>query len=193
MAAGTTLDKIGPLCRTVEDCGVVLSVIAGADGHDLAVPDGVPFVWDARRADYPRRIGYVPRMLEAETNADARAGNARALATLAQLGCTMEPLELPSGDLSYFIEYVERAAAFEAFTRSGRHAGLRPRTSRYLRACALTTAVDYLPQRRDVLRAALPGRRAAGARHGLRARRRAPSARARRRRSSRPEPAGTHG
>ncbi len=144
MAAGTTLDKIGPLCRTVEDCGVVLSVIAGADGHDLAVPDGVPFVWDARRADYPRRIGYVPRMLEAETNADARAGNARALATLAQLGCTMEPLELPSGDLSYFIEYVERAAAFDAFTRSGRHAGLRPRTSRYLRACALTTAVDYL-------------------------------------------------
>lgn len=37
MAAGTTLDKIGPLCRTVEDCGVVLSVIAGPDGEDLAV------------------------------------------------------------------------------------------------------------------------------------------------------------
>jgi Asp-tRNA(Asn)/Glu-tRNA(Gln) amidotransferase A subunit family amidase len=148
MAAGTTLDKIGPLCRTVEDCGVVLSVIAGADGHDLAVPDGVPVEWDARRRDHPTRIGYVPRMLEAETNADARANNARALATLAQLGCTMEPLELPSGDLSYFIEYVERAAAFDAFTRSGRHAGLRPRTSRYLRACALTTAVDYLQANR---------------------------------------------
>ncbi len=148
MAAGTTLDKIGPLCRTVEDCGVVLSVIAGVDGHDLAVPDGVPFVWDARRSDYPRRIGYVPQMFEAETNAEARANNDRALATLTQLGCTLQPLTLPSGDLSYFIEYVERAAAFDAFTRSGRHAGLRPRTSRYLRACSLTTAVDYLQANR---------------------------------------------
>jgi len=148
MAAGTTLDKIGPLCRTVEDCGVVLSVIAGADGHDLAVPDGVPIVWDARRRDHPTRIGYVPRMLEAETDADARAGNTRALETFARLGCTLHPLTLPSGDLSYFIEYVERAAAFDAFTRSGRHAGLRPRTSRYLRACALTTAVDYLQANR---------------------------------------------
>ncbi|MDH4066780.1 MAG: amidase, partial [Acidobacteriota bacterium] len=52
------------------------------------------------------------------------------------------------GDLSYFIEYVERAAAFDAFTRSGGHRGLRPRTSRYLRACALTTAVDYLQANR---------------------------------------------
>lgn len=148
MAAGTTLDKIGPLCRTVEDCGVVLSVIAGPDGQDLAVPDGLPLAWDAIARNHPRRIGYVPAMLEAETNADARANNDRALATLAKLGCTMHPIVLPSGDLSYFIEYVERAAAFDSFTRSGRHAGLRPRTSRYLRACALTTAVDYLQANR---------------------------------------------
>lgn len=148
MAAGTTLDKIGPLCRTVEDCGVVLSVIAGPDGHDLAVPDGVPLAWDARAAARPWRIGYVPAMMAAETNADARANNARALATLKTLGCTMVEVSLPSGDLSYFIEYVERAAAFDSFTRSGRHSGLRPRTSRFLRACALTTAVDYLQANR---------------------------------------------
>lgn len=148
MAAGTTLDKIGPLCRTVDDCGVVLSIIAGPDGEDLAVPENVPLAWDARGRGHPRRIGYVPAMLEAETNADARANNDRALATLAQLGCTMHPVVLPSGDLSYFIEYVERAAAFDSFTRSGRHAALRPRTSRYLRACALTTAVDYLQANR---------------------------------------------
>ena len=148
MAAGTTLDKIGPLCRTVDDCGVVLSVIAGPDGQDLAVPDGVPLAWNALGRDHPRRIGYVPAMFEAETSADARANNERALATLARLGCTMAPIELPSGDLSYFIEYVERAAAFDSFTRSGQYAALRPRTSRYLRACALTTAVDYLQANR---------------------------------------------
>ena len=148
MAAGTTLDKIGPMCRTVEDCGVVLSVIAGPDGLDRAVPDEAPLVWDARPANHPWRIGYVPAMMEAETNADARANNARALATLRSLGCDLREVSLPSGDLSYFIEYVERAAAFDAFTRSGLHAGLRPRTSRYLRACSLTTAVDYLQANR---------------------------------------------
>lgn len=148
MAAGTTLDKIGPMCRTVEDCGVVLSVIAGPDGLDLAVPESTPLSWDARRTDYPRRIGYVPAMMDQEANADARANNDRVRATLKQLGCTMHPITLPGGDLSYFIEYVERAAAFEAFTRAGHHAGLRPRTSRFLRACSLVTAVDYLQANR---------------------------------------------
>jgi Asp-tRNA(Asn)/Glu-tRNA(Gln) amidotransferase A subunit family amidase len=148
MAAGTTLDKIGPLCRTVDDCGVVLSVIAGPDGQDLAVPEGLPLAWNAPGREYPRRIGHVPAMFEAETNAEARANNERALATLARLGCTLVPIDLPSGDLSYFIEYVERAAAFDSFTRRGQHAALRPRTSRYLRACALTTAVDYLQANR---------------------------------------------
>lgn len=148
MAAGTTLDKIGPMCRTVEDCGVVLSVIAGPDGEDLAVPEDLPLGWDARRRTYPQRIGYVPAMFEAETNADARANNDRALSTLAGLGCTLSAITLPSGDLSYFIEYVERAAAFDSFTRRGQHVALRPRTSRYLRACSLTTAVDYLQANR---------------------------------------------
>ena len=64
-------------------------------------------------------------MLEAETDADQRANNSRALAVLKQLGCTMHPLTLPSGDLSYFIEYVERAAAFDSFTVSGQHNGLQ--------------------------------------------------------------------
>ena len=148
MAAGTTLDKIGPMCRTVNDCGVVLSVIAGPDGRDLAVPESTPLAWDAQRKEYPRRIGYVPAMMNAESNADARANNAKVLETLAQIGCTLHPVELPSGDLSYFIEYVERAAAFDAFTRGGGHAALRQRTSRYLRACSLITAVDYLQANR---------------------------------------------
>lgn len=148
MAAGTTLDKIGPICRTAFDCGVVLSVIAGPDGLDLAVPDHAPFAWDAQAPSGPTRIGYVPAMMEAETRPDARANNARALATLKSMRCELREVSLPSGDLSYFIEYVERAAAFDAFTRGGRHASLRPRTSRYLRACSLTTAVDYLQANR---------------------------------------------
>jgi Asp-tRNA(Asn)/Glu-tRNA(Gln) amidotransferase A subunit family amidase len=87
-------------------------------------------------------------MLEADTDPDRRANNARALDVLRRLGCTLHEVELPSGDLSYFIEYVERAAAFDAFTREGLHKGVRPRTSRYLRACQLVPAVDYLQANR---------------------------------------------
>jgi Asp-tRNA(Asn)/Glu-tRNA(Gln) amidotransferase A subunit family amidase len=147
MAAGTTLDKIGPMCRHVQDCALVLRAIAGPDHLDLAVREA-PIAWDPARGAYPRRIGYVPAMLEAETDADNRANNTRALAMLTRLGCTTHAISLPSGDLSYYIEYVERAAAFDSFTTSGRHTGLRPRTSRFLRAGQLVTAVDYLQANR---------------------------------------------
>jgi len=147
MTAGSTLDKIGPMCRSVEDCAIVLHAIAGPDGRDLAVPEQMPFGWDGL-ARHPTRIGYVAATFDAAPNDDARANNERVFATLRRLGCTLERVELPSGDLSYFIEYVERAAAFDSFTAAGLHKGLQPRTSRFLRACELVTAVDYLQANR---------------------------------------------
>jgi Asp-tRNA(Asn)/Glu-tRNA(Gln) amidotransferase A subunit family amidase len=147
MAAGTTLDKVGPMCRHAQDCAIVLQAIAGGDGNDLSVRD-VPLAFDAGTGRHPRRIGIVPAMMDAETDADQRANNARAFAMLKRLGCTTHPITLPGGDLSYFIEYIERAAAFESFTTSGLHSGLRPRTSRFLRAGQLVTAVDYLQANR---------------------------------------------
>ena len=146
MAAGTTLDKVGPMCRHAQDCAIVLQAIAGGDGRDRSVRD-VPIAFDAT-GPYPRRIGYVPAMMDAETDADQRANNTRALAMLKRLGCSMHEVTLPGGDLSYFIEYIERAAAFDSFTTSGLHGGLRPRTSRFLRAGQLVTAVDYLQANR---------------------------------------------
>jgi Asp-tRNA(Asn)/Glu-tRNA(Gln) amidotransferase A subunit family amidase len=148
MTAGSTLDKIGPMCRHAEDCMIVLQAIAGPDGLDLAVPDDVPVTWDPARGRSPRRIGYVPAMMEAETDPERRANNERALGVLKQLGCTMHEIALPSGDLSYFIEYVERAAAFDSMIAGGLHTGVSRRTGRYLRACQLVTAVDYLQANR---------------------------------------------
>ena len=148
MSAGTSLDKVGPMCRYIDDCAIVMSVIAGADGLDRAVPDALGFAWDGRSTAYPKRVGYVRAMFEAESNEERRAHNARALEIVRQLGCTVHDVSLPDGDLSYFIEYVERAAAFDSFTRAGLHKGLRPRTSRFLRAGQLITAVDYLQANR---------------------------------------------
>lgn len=147
MAAGTTLDKVGPMCRHAQDCAIVLQAIAGGDVKDLAVRD-VPIAFDATAGQHPKRIGYSPAMMDAYTDADQRANNARALAVLKGLGCTVHEITFPGGDLSYFIEYIERAAAFESFTTSGLHSGLRPRTSRFLRAGQLVTAVDYLQANR---------------------------------------------
>ncbi len=148
MAAGTTLDKIGPMCRHAQDCAIVLRAIAGSDNRDLAVARDVPVGFDAAKGRYPKRIGFVPSMIEAEKDADQRANNARALEMLTRLGCTTHAVSLPGGDLSYFIEYVERAAAFDSLTTAGLYKGLRTRTSRYVRACQLVTAVDYLQANR---------------------------------------------
>ena len=148
MAAGTTLDKIGPMCRHAQDCAIVLRAIAGPDDQDLAVVRDMPVTWDPAAGRYPKRIGYVLAMLEAERDPEQRANNQRALEMLKRLGCTTQEISLPPGDLSYFIEYTERAAAFDSFTTAGLHKGLSQRTSRYLRACQLVTAVDYLQANR---------------------------------------------
>lgn len=148
MTAGSTLDKMGPMCRHAEDVAVVLRAIAGPDDKDLAVVRERPVFYDAR-APLPTRIGYVPAMMEAEKEPEARANNDRVFVMLKRLGCTLHPVIIPAGgDLSYFIEYTERAAAFDSFTTSGRHTGLRPRNSRFLRAGQLVTAVDYLQANR---------------------------------------------
>ena len=146
MAAGTTLDKVGPMCRHAQDCAIVLRAIAGADPRDLAAVDH-PISFDVARG-YPRRIGYVPAMIAAEKDPDQRDNNERAMTMLRRLGCSTHEVTLPGGDLSYFIEYVERAAAFDSFTTAGLHKGLRPRTNRFLRAGQLITAVDYLQANR---------------------------------------------
>ncbi|MHB8302098.1 MAG: amidase [Acidobacteriaceae bacterium] len=57
MALSWTMDKLGPICRAVEDCAIVLSAIYGPDGHDLSVQDAA-FNWDADFDWRSLRIGY---------------------------------------------------------------------------------------------------------------------------------------
>jgi Asp-tRNA(Asn)/Glu-tRNA(Gln) amidotransferase A subunit family amidase len=57
MALSWTMDKLGPICRSVEDCAMVLSAIHGPDGEDLAVRDAA-FAWDAGYDWKKLRVGY---------------------------------------------------------------------------------------------------------------------------------------
>jgi Asp-tRNA(Asn)/Glu-tRNA(Gln) amidotransferase A subunit family amidase len=56
MSLRWTLDKVGPLCRSVEDCALVLNAIYGPDGRDLTVPD-LPFTWTGDPSIKGMRIG----------------------------------------------------------------------------------------------------------------------------------------
>jgi len=153
MAAGWTLDKIGPICRSVEDCAIVLHAIAGPDGYDLSVPDGLPFAWDTRESAKGKVVGVVDGMLDAEKDPAVRANNTKALDALRAAGLEIRSVAVPTSDLTYFIEYTERAAGFESVVTSGADAGLRAQRVRNdLRAYHLVTAVDYLQANRVRLR-----------------------------------------
>ncbi|HWX54646.1 MAG TPA: amidase [Verrucomicrobiae bacterium] len=65
MALSWTMDKLGPLCRAVEDCGIVLSAIYGPDGHDRTVHD-FAFNWDANLDWRKLRIGYLKKDFDSQ-------------------------------------------------------------------------------------------------------------------------------
>jgi Asp-tRNA(Asn)/Glu-tRNA(Gln) amidotransferase A subunit family amidase len=58
MALSWSMDKLGPICRTVEDCALVLDAIYGKDGLDRAVQPAI-FNWDANLDWRKLRVGYV--------------------------------------------------------------------------------------------------------------------------------------
>ncbi len=132
MALSWTMDKIGPMCRSAEDCALVLRAISGPDGKDNAVID-VPFGWDAAADVRKLRVGYLKSSFEREITEDPenprraeRAREARkldlaALDTIRALGIDLRPLELPEMEAEAlgFILSAESAAAFDDLTRSG--------------------------------------------------------------------------
>lgn len=119
MALSWSMDKLGPICRTVEDCALVLNTIYGPDGLDPSVIEA-PFSYEPGADLKKMRIGYVKADFEGD-----RAKNANDMATLEWLkncGARLVPITLPDypvGDLSFILS-VEAAAAFDELTRSGR-------------------------------------------------------------------------
>ena len=65
------MDKVGPMCRSVEDCALVFNAIYGPDGQDETVVDA-PFAWPDLKPVAKLRIGYV----EAEFNPKPEDSNA---------------------------------------------------------------------------------------------------------------------
>src|SRR5438876_491999 len=72
MALSWSMDKLGPLCRSVEDCAVVLHAIYGPDGADRTVHD-VAFNYDAETPLKSLRVGYLKSDFEAEPSKEQLA------------------------------------------------------------------------------------------------------------------------
>ena len=148
MAAGTTLDKVGPMCRSAEGAALVLHAIAGPDDRDLSVAD-IPVHWDAGMDATELRLGYLAAAFEAEEDAEYRAEHARVLALLRERWGELRQVDLPASNLNFFVEFVERAAGFSELLRDGLETQLvRPRHGMELRANHLVPAVEYLQANR---------------------------------------------
>jgi len=116
MALSWSMDKLGPICRTVEDSAAVFAAIHGADGHD-ATAVNFAFNYDAAFDVTKLRVGYVREAFDpANDNDGARR---RALDEFRALGFSPIPIdlsELPYNEMG-FILTVESAAAFDDLTR----------------------------------------------------------------------------
>jgi Asp-tRNA(Asn)/Glu-tRNA(Gln) amidotransferase A subunit family amidase len=119
MALSWSMDKIGPICRTVEDCAVVFNAIYGPDAKDQTVYD-LPFNYDPDVKLSDLRIGYLKTDFDsAKSN---RENNDSTLVTLRRLGADLIPIELPKypiADLAIILS-AEAGAVFDELTRSGK-------------------------------------------------------------------------
>jgi len=157
MALSWSMDKLGPICRSVDDCAAVFAAIQGADPDDLSAVDA-PFRWPPERSLEELRVGYVRALFEAEPDKDTdqewRANDLSTLETLQKLGLKLVPVELPDLPVSAmsFILSVEAAAAFDELTRSGRDDLLVRQVEQawpnVFRTAQMVPAVEYLQANR---------------------------------------------
>jgi len=124
MALSWSMDKIGPICRSAEDCALVFNAIYGPDGQDLSVID-LPFNWDPDMDLSRIRVGYLKAAFERDTKGrdpQQKENNEKTLEILESLGVRLVPFETPDFPVNTlnFILSTESAAAFDDLTRSNR-------------------------------------------------------------------------
>jgi Asp-tRNA(Asn)/Glu-tRNA(Gln) amidotransferase A subunit family amidase len=118
MALSWTMDKLGPICRNVEDCAIVFNAIYGPDGIDQTLYD-VPFNYEPDIQLRKLRIGYLKADFEKETG-ERREHDQAALQKMRELGVELIPVALPDypvGDMMFVLS-TEAATAFDDLTRT---------------------------------------------------------------------------
>jgi len=126
-----TLDKIGPLCLTADDCGLVLDAIAGFDSMDPTTSKKT-FRYDPSFFRRPFRFGIIRNVAD-EAEGAMRKNFENALQTLSKLGTIEEVIlpNLPYDEIIRMIMFAEISSAFEEFIEEGRVAQLTAPEDRY--------------------------------------------------------------
>lgn len=112
MGLSYTMDKVGPICREIEDCALVLAALAGPDPRDRSASNR-PFHYDSKTKLSDLKVAVATGAGTPATNPQAIAAN------LAKLGIKADTIEVtppPAGVLS--VLEVEAASAFDELTRS---------------------------------------------------------------------------
>jgi len=152
MALSWSMYKLGPICRTVEDCAIVFNAIYGPDGIDQTLYDA-PFNYNYKSDIKKLRIGYLKADFERERG-DRKDHDEATLKKMRDLGINLIPIELPNyplRDISFVLS-TEAATAFDDLTLSCRdewmkqqQAGSWPNTFRERR---FVPAVEFLQAQR---------------------------------------------
>ncbi len=93
MALSWSMDKIGPICRSVEDCALVFNAIYGPDGLDPTLVDA-PFNYAPQKSLKGMRMGFLKKAFESKYTTN-RANDSLTLEVLKKLGVELVPMELP--------------------------------------------------------------------------------------------------
>ncbi len=162
--AAFSLDHIGPMAWTAEDCALMLQALAGHDARDPAsakrpVPDYTAQLGQGVKG---LKIGVIHHFHEVDykVSPGTRQGIDNAIATLRTLGAEIREVQLSPlqdwGACGTLISTVERAAAYEEWART-RLGDFSERVQRRLMLGALVSGVDYVQavRRRRELRAEL--------------------------------------
>lgn len=141
-----SLDKLGPMTRSVEDAMLVLAAITGPDSHDVgSVPAKLDF--DAKAGVKGLKLGYVDAWMKEDPATDV---DRAALEGLKKLGLQAKPITLP--DWPYqsldLLLFAEAAAAFEDITLDGRANQLKVQVPdawpNLFRQARFLSAVDFV-------------------------------------------------
>lgn len=124
MALSWTLDKIGPLCRSADDCGHVLAAIAGADTKDPGSA-GKSFYYapQFQRPFNEIRVGFAPVDFDGWSAPEAQADLKKAVETIRSLGVQMVEARIPDFPHGAVLSTVlngEMGAIFEPLIKSGK-------------------------------------------------------------------------
>ncbi len=146
MALCWSLDKVGPICRSVEDTGVVLAALNGGDLRDTGSIE-MPFNHRADETWKPVRLGY---LAEAYDSPDVTDLDREILETVRELGFAVSELrlqELPYDSLVSIL-FAESAACFEELTLTNRDDMLRRQDAEAwpnaFRKARFLSAVDHV-------------------------------------------------